>query len=86
MATRTIRLDEEAEEALREVREATGLPISEALKRGLRSLQEQLRHQAKRTPFDVYRQLHLGPGRYAVAPSTGTRRAVRHVVRKTLGR
>lgn len=42
MATRTVRLDDEAEEALREVRAATGLPISEALKRGLRSLQERV--------------------------------------------
>jgi len=86
MATRTVRLDDEAEEALREVREATGLPISEALKRGLRSLQERVQHEAKRTPFDVYRELDVGPGGYAVAPSTRTRRVVRRVVRKKLGR
>ena len=43
MATRTVRLDAEAEAALREIRETTGLPISEALKRGLRSLQERVK-------------------------------------------
>ena len=53
MATRTVRLDEEAERALKEVREATGLPISEALKRGLRSLREQVRQTASRTPYDI---------------------------------
>jgi hypothetical protein len=35
MAIRTVRLDDEAE--------ATGLPISEALKQGLRSLSQQVR-------------------------------------------
>jgi ArsR family metal-binding transcriptional regulator len=86
MATRTVRLDDEAEEALREVQDATGLPISEALKRGLRSLQQRVRDETKRTPFDVYRQLDLGSGGYAVAPSTRTRRAVRRVVRRKLSR
>jgi len=86
MAIRTVRLDDEAEEALREVRAATGLPISEALKRGLRSLQERVRHEASRTPYDVYRELDLGPGGYANAPSTETRRGVRQALRRKLGR
>ena len=86
MAIRTVRLDDEAEEALREVRAATGLPISEALKRGLRSLQERVRHEATQTPFDVYRKLDLGPGGYATAPSTETRRGVRQALKKKLGR
>ena len=82
MATRTVRLDAEAEKALREVQTATGLPISEALKRGLRSLQQQVRREAGRTPYDVYQELDLGPGGYAVAPSTDTRRGVREAVRR----
>ena len=86
MAIRTVRLDDEAEEALREVRAATGLPISEALKRGLRSLQEHVRLEAPRTPYDVYRKLDLGPGGDAKAPSTETRRGVRQALRRKLGR
>jgi len=86
MATRTVRLDEEAEKALQEVRAATGLPISEALKRGLRSLQQQVRLEAGRTPYDVYRELDLGPGGYTIAPSTATRRGVRKALRRKLGR
>jgi hypothetical protein len=43
MAMRTVRLDEEAEATLRQIREATGLPISEALKQGLRSLKQHVR-------------------------------------------
>lgn len=86
MATRTVRLDDEAEKALQEVREATGLPISEALKRGLRSLQDQVRREGGRTPYDVYQELDLGPGGYAIAPSTDSRRGVREALRKKLRR
>ena len=86
MATRTVRLDEEAEAALREIRHATGLPISEALKRGLRALQERVRHEASRTPYDIYRMLDLGAGGEAIAPSTDVRRGVRRALRKKHGR
>lgn len=86
MATRTVRLDPEAEKALQEIQAATGLPISEALKRGLRALQEQVRHEAGRTPYDVYQHLDLGPGGYGVAPSTDTRRGVRLALERKLRR
>lgn len=86
MATRTVRLDDEAEAALRQIREATGLPISEALKRGLRSLQERVKDEATRTPYEIYRQLDLGPGGYAVAPSSGSRRGVTQAIRNKLRR
>ena len=86
MATRTVRLDQEAEAALQQIREATGLPISEALKRGLRSLQERVRHETNRTAYAVYEELDLGPGGYAVAPSTASRRGVARAIRKKLHR
>jgi len=86
MATRTVRLDDETEKALQEVQEATGLPISEALKRGLRSLQKEVRLDADRTPYDVYKELDLGPGGYAIAPSTATGRGVRKAIRRKLRR
>jgi antitoxin component of RelBE/YafQ-DinJ toxin-antitoxin module len=86
VATRTVRLDDEAEAALQQIRDATGLPISEALKRGLRSLQERIKHETKRTAYDIYQELDLGPGGYAVAPSTETRRGVAEVIRKKLHR
>ena len=86
MATRTVRLDDEAEQALREIRDATGLPISEALKRGLRSLGDRVKRETQRTPYDIYRELDLGPGGSAIAASTDTRRAVRAAIKKKLGR
>jgi len=55
MAIRTVRLDDEAEATLRQIREATGLPISEALKQGLRSLKEQVRNASRRRPYETRR-------------------------------
>jgi hypothetical protein len=86
LATRKVRLDDEAEAALRQIRDATGLPISEALKRGLRSLQKQIANEATRTPFEIYQELDLSPGGHAIAPSTDVRRRVRQAIRKELRR
>ncbi len=86
MATRTVRLDDEAEAALQDIRDATGLPISEALKQGLQSLRQRVRQESGRRPFDIYAQLDLGPGGYSVAPSAETRRGVTAVLRKKLQR
>ncbi len=86
MASRTVRLDEEAEAALRQVQKATGLPISEALKRGLHSLSSQIAQDAAQTPYEIYRKLDLGKGGYAIAPSTDTRRGVTQALRKKLHR
>ena len=83
MATRTVRLDEEAEKVLDEVRAATGLPISEAFKAGLRSLQNQLKNgEPARSSYDIYRELDLGPGGYAIGPSTESRAMVRNRLKK----
>jgi hypothetical protein len=84
MAIRTVRLDDETEATLREIREATGLPISEVLKEGLRSLQQQVRNSAGQRPYDLYASLDLGPGGYAREPSTETRRGVTAAIRKKL--
>ena len=82
MATRTVRLDDEAEEALRQIRDATGLPISEALKQGLQALRQRVRDEGGRRPYDLYRHLDLGPGGYAIGPSTESRRGVITALRR----
>ena len=84
MAIRTVRLDDEAEATLRQIREATGLPISEALKQGLRALNQQVRDASGQHPYDLYERLDLGPGGYAGVPSTETRRGVAIALRKKL--
>ena len=86
MATRTVRLDDEAEAALQQIRDATGLPISEALKQGLRALRYRVVQDAARTPYDVFQRLDLGPGGYAIAPSTDTRHGVADALRRKFRR
>lgn len=86
MATRTVRLDDEAEAVLQQIRDLTGLPISEALKQGLQSLKQRVGEESGRRPYDLYQKLDLGPGGYAVAPSTDTRRGVVTALRKKLRR
>jgi hypothetical protein len=82
MGTRTVRLDDETEKSLEEIRTATGLSISEVLKRGILAFREEVSQKASRTPFDVYSELDLGAGGYAIAPSTEVRRGVREALRK----
>ena len=86
VATRTVRLDDEAEAVLQQIRDVTGLPISEALKQGLQSLKQRVGEESGRRPYDLYRQLDLGPGGYAIAPSTDTRRGVATALRKKFQR
>lgn len=84
MAIRTVRLDKEAEATLREIREVTGLPISEVLKQGLQFFRQQVREAPAHRPYDLYERLDLGPGGYASVPSTETRRGVAMAIRKKL--
>jgi len=76
VGTRTVRLDDEAERTLTQLRGLTGLSISEVLKRGLFALQATALERAAERPYDVYRRLDLGPGGYAVAPAARAKSAV----------
>jgi len=80
MGIRTVRLDDEAEQVLREIQGATGMPISAALKRGLRAVRDEVVRASRRTPWDVYSELDLGPGGYASGPSSDTRAAARRAI------
>lgn len=86
MATRTVRLDEEAEHVLQQIVQTTGWSMSAALKRGILALRENLSQQHQKTPYEVYQELDLGPGGYAIAPSTDTRRGVQAALRRKLKR
>ena len=86
MSTRTVRLDDEAEKALEEIVQATGLSKSGALKQGLLALREQISQQSNPSPYEIYAKLDLGPGGYALAPSTEVRQGVSEVIRRKLGR
>jgi hypothetical protein len=80
------RLDEEAEKALEQIMRSAGLTISGAFKHGLCLLRDDLVQKAQRTRYEIYAELDLGPGGYATAPSTDTRRGVRAAIKRKLGR
>jgi hypothetical protein len=82
MGTRTVRLDDEAEETLGHLRSLTGLSISEVLKRGLHAYAAETAEQADRKPYDIYRALDLGPGGYADAPAREAKTAVANLIRR----
>jgi hypothetical protein len=86
MATRTVRLDEEAEMTLKQIREATGIPISEGLKRGLRALHEQIVQEKRRTSWEGYSELDIGQGGRSLGPATESRRLVLKAIGKKHGR
>jgi len=82
MATRTVRLDDEAESALREIQRATQAPISEVLKTGLRALRDQVRREGGRSAFEIFASLEPAPGGDAVAPSTDVRAGVARALKR----
>ena len=87
MAVRTVRLDDETEKVLEGLKGETGQSVSTLLKRGIFSLQSEIRRQRpSRSAYEIYEELDLGPGGYAVAPSTETRRGVQEAIRKKLDR
>jgi hypothetical protein len=86
MSIRTVRLDNETEKVLDEIVKVTRLSKSDALKKGLFALRDDLSRKVHQVPYDIYKELELGPGGYAVGPSTDTRRGVQKAIRKKLGR
>ena len=81
MAMKTVRLDEESEKILEDLAREMALPISAVLRQGLFALRDQRRQGTPRA-YDVYRELDLGPGGEALAPSTATRRGVEEALRR----
>ena len=86
MGIRTVRLDEETEKVLEQIVTVTGLSVPGAMKKGLLVLRNEVVREAQRVPYDIYKELDLGPGGYAVAPATQTRRGVQAAIRRKLRR
>lgn len=86
MGTRTVRLDEEAERTLDRVRTMTGLSISEVLKHGLSAYENDILERAHRKPYEIFRQLDLGAGGYAIAPARDAKSAIAEVIRRKRSR
>ena len=86
MGIRTVRLDEETEKVLAQIVTVTGLSVSAAMKKGLLVLRNDVVQESQRVPYDIYKELDLGPVGSAVAPAKQTRRGVRAAIRRKLRR
>lgn len=69
MGMRSVRLDEEAERALRDIVERTGISISDAIKRGLIEYRRIALAASSRRPADFFDEFDLGEGGYAIGPA-----------------
>lgn len=81
MAVRTVRLDEESEKILVEIRQATGLSVSMALKRGLAAVRDAQRDAEAAHPYEIYQSLDLGSGGWARAPARKAKEGIRRVLK-----
>jgi hypothetical protein len=86
MPLHSVRFDEETEQALVRVCDATGSTPSEVLKEGVVVLAERVARRKSPRPFEIYRQLDLGPGGYARAPARRAKDAIRAILRRKHGR
>lgn len=82
MATRTVRLDDEAELALREIQRVTQAPISEVLKTGLRVLRDQVRNEGGRTAIEIFESIEPSAGGDAIGPSTKVRATLARALKR----
>lgn len=81
MTTISVRLSKEEKRALDALRQATGLTQTEVLRRS-RAAYEALQESTPPLLRDAVREIDLGPGGYAIAPSTRVREAVGKAIRK----
>lgn len=86
MGTRSVRLDDETEKALARLARATGMSISEILKRGVSSLEAAVAEKGFRKPWEIYSKIELGSGGYARAPARAAKTAARERTRSKHGR
>lgn len=86
MVTRTVRLDEQTERTLQKLRKATGLSISDVLKRGVQAYSDQTDGVSPQRPYDIYCRIELGDGGWAAAPARDAKRKVREQIARKHGR
>ena len=85
MSTRTVRLDDDAESTLKTLQKQTGLSISNVLKQGLNFFAKAQETAATIKPYDIYRELDLGPGDEGVPPAAEAKSAVADIIRQKHG-
>ncbi len=82
MSTRTVRLDDEGERLLADLRERTGFSISSVFKNALEHYAKVTPAKQQKTPYEIYCELDIGPGGHSIGPASESKRLVREIIRK----
>ena len=85
MSMRTVRLDDDAEATLATLQKQTGMSISNVLKQGLKYFAKAQETAATTKPYDIYRELDLGPGDESAPPAVKAKSAVAEIIRQKHG-
>lgn len=80
MGVRTVRMEPEQEKLLERIQRRTGWTASDAIRRGLVLLDEQLKAKPKKTAWEIYSELVLDPNGGAEGLSTETSAAARRAI------
>lgn len=80
MATRTVRMEPEDEKRLERIQRKTGWTASDALKEGVRLLDQSLTNAPTNVAYDIYAELDLGEGGHARGPASRSRETAREAI------
>lgn len=86
MATRSVRLDDEAERALADIRRHSGQSISSAIKLSLIAFRDKVLSQQRRRPSEFFLQHDFGEGGYSIGPARESRRVVKEEIARCRAR
>lgn len=76
MTTRSVRLDDEAEQALSEIKNALGLSISDAIKKSLLAYRD-VAQETPVGPAAFFADYDFGPGGYGIGPAAEASKSVK---------
>lgn len=81
MGTRSVRLDEEAENALEEIVNCTGMSISDAIKQGLVAYREIAMETVTKKPADFFLGFDLEQGGYSIGNARHSKMLIQEKLR-----
>ena len=82
MGTRTVRLDEETEKDLQDIRRVTGLSISDILKMGILSVKRNNIDKLALKSFEIFQSLNVGEADSSKPCSKDAKKAVKSIIKR----
>lgn len=84
MGTRSVRLDNEAEDVLSEILKKTGMSISDAIKQGLMAYREKAKSQNHKNPSDFFKGCDLDEGGFSLGPARQSRSILKDKIKRNI--